>query len=60
VAALLFVALLGAALGFLWVAHTLPLAQQLAAAGVNVAGLWLVGTISTPRGAPVTPTRSVV
>jgi sterol desaturase/sphingolipid hydroxylase (fatty acid hydroxylase superfamily) len=57
-AGLLFVVMLGATLALLWVAHTLPLAQQLAAAGMIVVGLWLVGTISTPRS--LSATRSPV
>lgn len=59
-AALLFVVLLVATLAFLWIAHTLPLAQQLAAAAMIVAGLWLVGAISTPRGAVLATSQSTV
>jgi alkylglycerol monooxygenase len=50
-ALLLFVALLGAACAFLWNAHAMRLHEQLAAMGMIVAGLWLIGAISSPRGA---------
>jgi alkylglycerol monooxygenase len=49
VAAALFLALLGATAAFLWNAHRLPLAEQAAAAGAIVAGLWGVGWLTTPR-----------
>lgn len=39
----LFLALMGAVLGFLWVAHTLTLVQQVGWALGIVAGLWAVG-----------------
>jgi len=48
-AMLLFVALLGATSWFLWTAHTLSLAQQLAAAAGILFGLWAVGVISEGR-----------
>ena len=46
----LFVLLLGATTAFLWSAHRLTLAQQIASAAGIVAGLWLVGLVCTPRG----------
>lgn len=53
-AAALFLVLLGATAAFLWHAHRLPLAEQAAGAAAIVAGLWLVGWLTTPRAA-VTP-----
>lgn len=50
-ALLLFVGVLGATSAFLWFAHTLTLAQQLAAAAGIVAALWAIGVVCTPRGA---------
>jgi sterol desaturase/sphingolipid hydroxylase (fatty acid hydroxylase superfamily) len=47
----LFLALMGAVLGFLWVAHTLTLVQQVGWALGIVAGLWLVGRFSGSQGA---------
>ena len=57
-AALLFVPLLGAAAAFLWNAHVMRLPEQLAAMGMIVAGLWLVGTISSPRRPSRAQTKS--
>ncbi len=45
----LFVLLLGATTAFLWTAHTLPLAQQIAAALAIVGGLWVVGALCDGR-----------
>jgi sterol desaturase/sphingolipid hydroxylase (fatty acid hydroxylase superfamily) len=53
-AALLFALLLGATALFLWSAHTLAAVQQLATAVAIVAGLWVVGTICTPRAPSAT------
>jgi sterol desaturase/sphingolipid hydroxylase (fatty acid hydroxylase superfamily) len=47
-AGLLFLALMGAVLGFLWIAHTLTLAQQAGWALGIVAALWLVGWLCSP------------
>jgi sterol desaturase/sphingolipid hydroxylase (fatty acid hydroxylase superfamily) len=53
-AAVLFLLLLGATSAFLWNAHTLTPAQQGGGAAAIVAGLWLVGRLTTPRAtAPV-------
>lgn len=49
-AAVLFFIVLNATTAFLWNAHQMTLAQQLAAAAAIVAGLWGVGAICTPRG----------
>jgi sterol desaturase/sphingolipid hydroxylase (fatty acid hydroxylase superfamily) len=49
IAALLFVLMLIATLMFLWVAHTWPLLQQLAAAATIIAGLWSVGALCEVR-----------
>jgi alkylglycerol monooxygenase len=49
-AAALFVLLLGATSAFLWHAHRLTLGEQAAAAAGIVAGLWVVGWLTTPRG----------
>ena len=49
-AVLLFVLLLNATTLFLWNAHTMSLAQQMAAAACIIAGLWVVGGVCTPRG----------
>ena len=51
VALALFALLLGATTAFLWTAHTLPLAQQSAAAAAIVAGLWAVGMLTETRTA---------
>lgn len=48
-AAVLFVLLLGATTAFLWTAHTLPMAQQIAAALGIVGGLWVVGALCDGR-----------
>ncbi|MBL8328294.1 MAG: sterol desaturase family protein [Rubrivivax sp.] len=50
-AAGLFVLLLGLTAAFLWQAHHLSGLQQLLGAGLIVAGLALVGRLSTPRAA---------
>lgn len=50
-AALLFVAVLGVTSWFLWNAHTLPLAEQAGWALGILAMTWLVGSLTTPRGA---------
>jgi alkylglycerol monooxygenase len=48
-AGLLFLALLTAALVFLWNAHRLDSWQQAASVAALIAGLWLLGRISEPR-----------
>jgi alkylglycerol monooxygenase len=53
VATVLFGLLLTAAAAFLWTAHLHGTATQLAAVAAIVAGLWLVGWITTPRAAAV-------
>jgi sterol desaturase/sphingolipid hydroxylase (fatty acid hydroxylase superfamily) len=62
-AGLLFLALMGAVLGFLWVAHTLTLLQQVGWALGIVAGLWAVGRLcnagaAAPDGLSRRPARS--
>jgi sterol desaturase/sphingolipid hydroxylase (fatty acid hydroxylase superfamily) len=52
-AAALFVLLLGATSWFLWTAHTLAAGPKVAAAAAVVAGLWLVGRLTTPRGSAI-------
>jgi alkylglycerol monooxygenase len=49
-AAMLFVLFLLATLMFPWVAHTWPLAQQLAAVAAIVVGLLIVGALCATRG----------
>ena len=44
-AAALFMAVLGATSGFLWFAHTLGTAQQVAGAAALVGALWLIGRL---------------
>ena len=58
-----FLALMGAVLGFLWVAHTLTLLQQVGWALGIVAGLWAVGRLcnagaAAPDGLSRRPARS--
>ena len=47
-AALLFMAVLGATSGFLWFAHRLSLGEQLLGAGTIVALLRLIGLLTQP------------
>jgi hypothetical protein len=51
----LFALLLGATTAFLWTAHTLPLAQQIAGAAAIVAGLWGVGMLTEGHAAVAAP-----
>ncbi|WP_372527162.1 sterol desaturase family protein [Piscinibacter sp.] len=57
-ALLLFVLVLNATTAFLWLAHTMSLAQQGAAAAGIVVGLWLIGAVCTPRAAAVNAQRA--
>jgi len=56
-AAALFTTLLAATAAFLWVAHTLPVWQQIGCALGIVSGLWLVGLLSR-RPAEAQPARA--